>query len=117
MSDVLAEVLEDESIHKSVVEGLKAYAQTGEVTPALKFYLNVVAPRMEKLRPKAGTIDFSEMTPAEEAAAMVELAADFKRDMQRKHGVRTPTPDDSRCWGTVKEEHADVHEPAETVSP
>lgn len=111
--DVLRQVLDDPENQEHLKTALTTLLKEDPVS----FYKFIAMPRLEKLSATPSGVDFSEMTPAEEAAAMVELAADFKRDMQRKHGVRTPTPDDSRCWGPVKEEHADVHEPiAETIA-
>lgn len=79
MADPLTEVLDDPEIHESIVDGLKQYARTGEVTPGLKFYLNVLAPRSARLSPQAGNVEFSTMTPAEEAALLNELMVEWEK--------------------------------------
>lgn len=58
---------------------------------------------MEQREPVIGDVDFECPLPRDGSVC------EFGREMQEKHGVKEPTPDDSRCWGTVKEKLNDEH--------
>lgn len=80
MADVLKEVVDDPENQEYLNVALTKLLREDPVT----FYRVFVLPRMEKMRATPDKIDFSELTPAEEAALMDSLTVDYENHRKKQ---------------------------------
>jgi len=75
VSDPLIDVVELPENQKTLREALQTYLDKGEVTPALKFYMNLYAPRAAKLVGHGdGQVNGKKMSEEDAQALIDELA-------------------------------------------